>query len=221
MSERYSKRVELLVYGYVRDIEKECEFLNIPKEIPNLVYLYQKLCDEWDIKNSHPDLTIFGNLSTIRLEMNDRTRTEMTAFGAQKVTEGIFKWRLKIISLKLGRFDASPYIGIIEDTDDNLKKYKTSGAWQQVGYQLCAGNSRLWWCGYGDKGANAERGYNCYWNKNGDILEMILDLENDTLRFILNDKDCGVAFRNIKKTQYRLALTCLHLQLGSSFKFLD
>ena len=39
--------------------------------------------------------------------------------------------------------------------------------------------------------------------KEGDVIEMILDLYSFTLRYKINDKDLGIAFEDIEDTQYR------------------
>ena len=189
----------LLVYGYIREIEEEYKIRSIPKEIREIIYLYQKFSDEWDKKVSHQDLIISG--SSIRWE----NQNEMTAFGSYAVSEGIWNWKLKIKSLVGDMFIACPYIGIIESEDENtLIHYQDRGNWQKCGYQLCAGNNGLW-TRYGQC---ITRDINCVWNRVDDILEMILDLNDKTLRFVLNGQDCGVAFDEISDASYRLAITC-------------
>ena len=43
--------------------------------------------------------------------------------------------------------------------------------------------------------------------KQGDKIEMILNMKEGTLRYIVNDKDYGIAFEDIDKTKkYRLAV---------------
>ena len=36
----------------------------------------------------------------------------------------------------------------------------------------------------------------------GDIIDMILDLQNNTLRYMVNDEDFGIAFKDIERTEY-------------------
>ena len=59
---------------------------------------------------------------------------------------------------------------------------------------------------------------NCVWRNDGDISEIILDLDTGSLEFVVNGTDCGVAFSNIPQKSYRLALTCDGAQ-GSEFAF--
>ena len=40
------------------------------------------------------------------------------------------------------------------------------------------------------------------WCKDGDVLEMTLDLDQATLSFKVNDEDFGAVFKNIKKRSY-------------------
>ena len=81
---------------------------------------------------------------------------------------------------------------------------KHRGSWQMYRCQLCAGNNGLW-CKQEIDEANDN--YQCQWRNDDDILEMILNLEQGTLQFIVNE-DSGIAFKNIKKASYRLAMTC-------------
>ena len=184
MSTVYSDRQELLVCGYVRNIEKEYETLCIPEEIGDIIYSYQRSCDEWDKDHSNKLLIIDSNKGIVSFE----NESEMTAFGKQIVCKGMFKWTLKIISIKARIFEPCPYIGIIDCGGDNLTEHANDGSWETVGYQLCAGNNGLWGrCdGFGS--------YQCLWCKVDDVLEIIMDLNNGTLRYTLNDKDCGIAF---------------------------
>ena len=189
--------------------------LNIPLEINDIIFSYSKLCEEWSKKHSHKDAIINGTKTNIKF-VSDMRRT---AFGTLVVEEGVFRWKLKIISFdNLREGYGYPYVGVIEN-DVDLTEYKNYGFWDEVGCQLCAGNSGLYShdsdlydtdddASYHDQvNVIATDNYQCEWKKVGDILEIILDLNERTLRFAVNDKDCGIAFRNIKQTSYRLALT--------------
>ena len=211
MSTIYSDRGELLVCGYIRHIEKEYETLCIPEEIGDIIYSYQRSCDEWDKEHSNKHLIIDSNEGIVCFE----SESEMTAFGKQIVCKGIFKWTLKIISIKPRIFEPCPYIGIIDCDEDNLKEHVNDGSWETVGYQLCAGNNGLW-----GRSLGITASYKCLWCQINDILEIVLDLNDGTLRFILNDKDCGIAFNKVlKDAKYRLALTCLRGK-GTQFQLL-
>ena len=99
-----------------------------------------------------------------------------------------------------------PYIGIIEDNVKYMKQYQNDNNWDEHGYQLSACPEVF----YGsDDECEHDDDYECKWNKDGDILEMTLNLNERTLSFALNDEDYGNAVRNIKQTKYRLALSVL------------
>ena len=167
----------LLVHGDIRNIESDCDILNVPKEIKDIVYMYQKLCDKWDKTKSHKDAIINENLSHIRFKM--KGLHGVIAFGAEIVSQGIFKWTLKIMSVKHKKLDASLYIGIMENDEWNFIHYKSSGSWQRVGYQSWAGNGGLW-CRDRDEYDSEE--YDCLWENDGDILELILSLNQAILQ---------------------------------------
>ena len=82
-----------------------------------------------------------------------------------------------------------------------MQQYQDSPNWDQKGYQLTSAPI-LW-----HKFENYS--YECAWKNDGDILEMILDLNDRTLRFKMNDKDYGIAFDEVDTNVvgYRLALT--------------
>ena len=106
----------------------------------------------------------------------------MTVYGSNKVSQGTFTWRIKIISIELkDKWEAYPYIGIIEDSLDVMQSYKHRGSWQMYGCQLCAGNSGLWCKQQIDE---ADDNYQCQWRNDDDILEMILWKENYISRCI-------------------------------------
>eukprot|EP01084_Bolivina_argentea_P227005 383392_1 len=218
MADTYEMRQLLLVAGYVRNIELTHNLSNIPREINNIIYIYQRLCDIWSEEYSSSWVEIDSTKSKIKFE----TSSDATAFGKTVVTEGIFVWRVQIISIKFGVWQAPPYVGIVEATEQNLYSFQNSSSFEDAGYQLCGGSNTL--CGMNENPLNKFRtditvDYSCYWNKPNDILEIVLNLNERTLGFIVNGIDYGVAFRNIKQTNYCLALSYAGCA-GSEFLFL-
>ena len=300
MSTQRNKKLELLVWGYIRSIALIHKSLNIPLEINDIIYLYQRLRDEWSKKYSNKNLLI----NEIGTKLSINSAKLQTAYGQHVVQEGIFIWKLKILSNKISKhqyakrmagvgldddssskdsteredeepedeeviaelkniaqshkrmrsavqdlsirlpFDDEtnlevantmikhinatqddidllwecPYVGIIEDNEKHLKVFENSDCWDRVGCQLDAGSGDLCTYSSGDVIIVNDK-YNCVWNNVGDILEIILDLDKGTLGFVVNGKDCGVAFSNIPQKSYRLALTC-DISDGSEFVFL-
>ena len=195
---------ELLVWGYIREIEKLYKINDIPFDINDIIYLYQKICDQWSAKYSSSNIKIDETRSKIIVK-----KDSSTAFGDTVVTEGKFVWRLQIKHMGEGvNIDGeSPYVGIIEDNIKSLVRYKNSDDWDGDGCQLAAGYGNVYCNMQPEEHINAEQYYDCQWDKDGDILEITLDLGERTISFKVNDIDYGVAVSNIKQTKYRLVLT--------------
>lgn len=49
--------------------------------------------------------------------------------------------------------------------------------------------------------------HQCKWKEKGDILQITLDLDRQTLKFGINNEDHAIAVKDITKTKYRLALS--------------
>lgn len=210
-SEEVNRR-ELLVSGFVRNMEKEYEIENIPLEINDIIYLYQKYCDEWSQDLSGDGIIIDQTQNIMIIDKSEPT----TAYGSTTISEGSFVWRLKLLKLNRHLFSAPPYIGIIKDEPDNLKQYRNDADWEQVGYQLCAGRGKLW-IEWGSEAIEKDKDGDLLWIEPGDIIEITLDLNQQLLYFEVNGKKNG--FKNISKTKYRLALSVRDLN-GSKFQLL-
>merc|ERR1712154_461543 len=104
-------------------------------------------------------------------------------------------------------------IGIMEDSMDNLVRFRDSAYWDKAGYQYCGGN------GYLDATDRPGSFYDCTFCEETDILEMILDLNNLTLQYIINGQDDGPQFTEIKQTKYRLACSMSNAK-GTKFAIL-
>ena len=191
------EKMKLLVWGFIHDIHKIHKSLNIPVDINDIIYLYIKFCDEWSREYTHNDI----NIDVITNEIKSNSNGLMNAFGSQTVQSGVYKWQIKILSLHYkSNFDARPYVGIIKDDEEQLRLYVGSGSWERVGYQFCGGN--------GCKFASKSYDYSCMfrWKNPNDVLTIVLDLDEGTMRLGVNDKDYGIAFENIEPGKYRLAL---------------
>ena len=190
---------ELLVSAYVREMEKIYNIMNIPVDIIDIIHLYQQVCDKWSKEYSHPDIIIDDTDNTITFDADDTA----TAFGTRLVDNGVYKWVIKRLTKQRSQYKTHPYIGIIKDNQQDLEKYVDISSWEYVGYQYCGGSGYI--CGMNRPEQGFE--FNFEWNKINDELEIILDLNQQTLAFSLNEKDPVIAFENIDKAKYRLALT--------------
>ena len=196
------KGQRLLISGYVRNMERVYIFENIPNVINDIIYLFLKFYDQWSTKYSSSKIEIDKDgLSFVVKE--DACHS---AFGEHVVRDGLFVWRIQIM---VNQIDADehegPYVGVIVDNEDNLARYADGDNWEDCGYQWCAVNGTFV---TNNKMSCSGRGnYLLEWDGKGDILEISLNLNELTLRFKVNDKDRGVAVKDIEKTAYRLVLT--------------
>ena len=122
MTTTEKKQKQLLVVGYMGVMERMYKLKTIPVDICNIIYSYMKCCDEWSVKYSSHDIDINATNNMITINTKDHN----TAFGQHVVEEGIFIWRIKMISIHRGIYQAPPYVGIMEDNEDNLRAYKES-----------------------------------------------------------------------------------------------
>ena len=191
-------------------MEKECKISNIPEVISEVIYSFQKFCDEWDDKYSHKYLKI----DNVQNMITYTTDNMMTAYGSQTVKSGKFTWRLRLKSYTYCRAGAfPPYIGIIQDNDAMMKRYEDGNGWEAVGYQLSSAPT----CFATD--GEVAGAYKCSWCKNGAVLEMTLDLDKRSPSFVMNGTDYGNAFWDIQVDTYRLAISMLFSQ-GSEIELL-
>ena len=108
MDERPNKR-ELLVYGYIRNIETQYKHLNpIPIENNNIIYLYQRLCDEWSEKYKSKHVTI-SHQGIVSINHG----ADLSIYGKEAVTRGVFIWIVKIIEFNGHPGSDLPYIGMV------------------------------------------------------------------------------------------------------------
>ena len=211
---------ELLVWGYIRNAQKHYRNMNIPLDINDIIYLYQRMYDEWNEEYSSKCIKIYENKSMMLVARKGLP----TVYGTHVVSQGIFIWKIKILVWNSTNFlePRAPYVGITEDIDSHLKEYTNQRGWCTKGYELSGKDGSLtaadprMYVGYYKKNNN----YGAIWNKKGDILEIVLNLDKRTLSFKVNDKDFGVAFENIKVAKYRLAMS-FFMNKGSKFVFVD
>ena len=206
---------ELLVAGYMREIEIMYKMMNIPMEIIHIIYLYKQFCDKWDKKYSHNSIIIDDITNQIMFTSIDDT----TAFGCHVVEgdlNGFYKWKIRLISIKYDAiFRAHPYVGIIKDDENILNEYIDNGSWQFDGYQFCGGTGSF----YSMDAPDVTHSIDFKWKCPNDILEIILDFEEQTLKLVLNEKESVIVSDCLEKGRYRLALGCNNAQ-GAQFELL-
>ena len=124
-----------------------------------------------------------------------------TAFCTNIINKGTFKWTLKLISK--GTVGNSMSIGIIDSSKTNKPFTSFIGGRDDIisyGYYSCNGAS----CSVTKYGYPP---YGVSYGTVGDVVTTILDMDNLTLAYEVNGKYQGIAFENIKKISYTLAIS--------------
>ena len=209
----------------------------LPLDIHCIIECYQRYgcSDTWDEEHSSEDITITQSPDKFLIEL--KYNHDIIAFGRNvfslgkskqimfnfwryppdcrpnpifhltcKGKQGIAEWRLQIVSLSCS-WDEPPYIGIIEDSMDNLQMYQENSNWFDKGYQLSIGDGKIL--------SSLTNNHQVCMIRNKDLKQMtyiniILDLSKRKLTFIFkqeNKEDSEISVRNIKLTKYRLALS--------------
>lgn len=203
-------RKELLVWGYIRDIEKMYIHFNIPIEINDIIYLYQRFYDAWCQKYKAECVEIDADQSMVSID----TKSGVTVYGEEVIKQGIHEWKVNIISFKIFDGSSFPHIGIIENDEDVLLEYLTNTNFDDFGHLFCGG--------VGDAYSFAEQlddiKANFVWMKKGDTLVMKLDLNKGKLYFKMNDSDDDQLYIDVgaSPTGYRFALA---VSSKSQFRF--
>ena len=155
-------RNELLVWGYIKNIEKVYKTLNIPIEINDIINLYHRLYDKWSQKYKSELISIDTHKSIVTVNSKNGG---VTMYGKEVIKEGVFKWRVKIISFDMQHGYSFPHIGIVEDHPEFLNNYLDNVNFDTFGHLLCAG--------FGSPYSFARKIHDVkakfVWQRNGDI----------------------------------------------------
>lgn len=200
-----------LVYGYIRI---EFSFLQIPSDIINEVGRFLSFADKWNQSYTSDTITINEEDNSMTIKDTARHSTLCIAYGNAVIdkTSGVYSWKLRIIDSKERKHVLwFMVIGIARDDHEMLSQSTTffSRRWdaQRHSKGFVTGHAKKKCL---DNEMNIKRsvyGKENQFSTKGDKLEMILNMKDGTLRYIVNDEDYGVAFDNIDTTQkYRLAI---------------
>ena len=194
--ESIDKGRQLSVSGYIHEQEKNCK-IHIPQGLILLCILfYGNDVDEWD-----PEFV--GKF----MQLSNRTITNNSwsmscAYCKRIIKCGRFQWKFRIDECGNGSmFDGKFMIGIwkIKDKKPLTNTYFTVGGNQGYGFDPC--DTVLT---EKESGRTIGRKYGTQC-KNGTIIEMILDLNDLTLRYIMDGVDYGKAF-DVERCEYRAAV---------------
>ena len=201
----------MVILTYIRI---EVSFLNIPSDVTNLVDRFLIFTDQWNESYTSHTMKINSADNSITIKNAENIAELCMAYGDSVIdsTSGVQSWKLKITHSEKENRSGWWFtvIGIVRDDQIMLRKSTTAFEWrwdaQRYSYGFVTGR------GYKKCiDANNRKKDTLYGEKNqfkgkGDRLEMILNVKEGTLRYIVNDKDYGNAFVSIDTTKrYRLA----------------
>eukprot|EP01084_Bolivina_argentea_P279175 477244_1 len=191
-----NKRFKCAVYGYVHGYDSF-----FPQPIMDIVLCYYYIHDKWNTKNSSTSLTV--NEKSVKVGPASGYKSG-NGFLTTVVSEGIYSWKFKIINM----CDELNF-GVRKITSDPIGSARF---WvSSHGYAIEASNCTNTSSKQGnimdpnDTFFKVTKSYGVKCKKN-DIILMILDLNECTLKFEINGTDYGVAFSNIEKTKYIAAI---------------
>ena len=205
------QREQDIVFGFVHEIEKlfpiDNPYYNISKFIIYICLSFYHILDKWDINCKSQHIQIKDNVIT------GHNLDYQTAFlHTICKSPNKYHWRFKI-ELFNGKYASwNNLIGVYKLNDRPLPSLSVENDFVHMdncGYAFVSSSGELTdasspgdYCVNGTV-LNTEFGIAC---KQGDTIEMTLDLTQWTIGYVINGKDYGVAFRDIEKCDYRAAV---------------
>ena len=185
-------KTDILVSGGIRDIAKEYKLL-IPHDINGICFDYWliKECDHWDKSRLAVNAVIDGQI----VKLSSIGARQASTFGCISIDKGSYEWKIKFISSVQWCC-----IGIIEDTPEILKQYQNDNDYHYSnGGFILNVNGQF----YGD----VSRAYSAAFDEKGTVIAIKLNMDDHTLSYMINDKDLGIAMKDIPQKAYRFVLT--------------
>eukprot|EP01084_Bolivina_argentea_P260270 439479_1 len=200
-------KTKTIVHGYLRKSHKI-----IPDIVIHICLLFYDR-DMWDPQHIGCEMEIDtkdSNIISYKLNAFSGLCGYNTAFLSRicdPLSKSIYHWKFKIIMLS----NVWNLIGIWKITNNSPPKdtYFTKGFY--TGYAINITRGRLVVLTSGGKSS----GDYCCQCKSADVVEMFLDCTKDVeLKYTINGKDYGVAFKIDTRHKYRAAV-CLQSPIGS------
>ena len=202
---------QLTVYGYIRELEKSLS-MSIPKEVILIFIIFYGNCRQWDPEWISPRQ---------KLDQQSQIVTHVTnSCVASSFCEPIIEakpirhsWKFQIISVKGGGLMVIGIWKLKEGIEPPTNSYFAKG--KRRGYAFDVRGPRLSDSRDGAVTHTLPYGVRCDTN---DIIEMIVDLENKELSFLINGKAYGKA-HDIELDRYRAAVWMF--KAGDAVKLLE
>ena len=196
--DRIPQRSKCLMFGYIRRIQslfpQNVSYFNIPTSIINICILYFYLFDTWDIQHKSAGIIVENKIIKHLKGGWD------TIFLRNIVNTDKHHWKFKIIK----HSGNCLMIGIWNNKYQIKSDYEYIGEKANISYVFDAYFARL----------NKHEKYN-HWRRDNsygrrikpnDVVEMVLDFNNLSLSYSINDVSYGKA-HDIKKGEYRAAVS--------------
>ena len=196
------KKLSKIVYGWIREAEKELQLTHIPRMISSICILYY-----------HED-EIFGSVSKeTKISKDGKCITKINKtwfninYGINKIessADNRYRWDFSL--KKLGGHML--FIGITSSEEMETERYICDGDGRNSSYILWA-YGRIW-DPVNKKWNFPKDAFKFY---EGDKISMILDLSKSTLAVTINDKFTTIAYDDIRKAdtiQYRMFVSIYH-----------
>ena len=206
-SARFIDDKSLIVDGYLKDCQKLFKSKSIYYTIPQLIYniiLMYIVSFKWDTLNKGWNIAITDNGKSIEQIISKSTKSNTSdnnksneehfgsLFSQNIMSRNVYHWRFKIKEIT----NIETTFGIIGVKDEMICDDKFYGEKTKTAYGMIINYGRL-------TDTKSKYGTKC---KANDIVEMVVDMKEYELKFIINNVDYGVAFR-LKRGKYKLAIT--------------
>ena len=201
-----------LIFGYIHEIEKLYK-LNIPEPIILLFALFYISNAEWDLSILSNYIKVSGDNNEYVENMEDIDEDWKSIFGKRICCGyGKYEWNLEIVESSSSNNNWNIMVGIIKNDARFCMKARDRSAFEKFTSIGIVGSERgivEWWI--------VNRKYGEKFEKVGDTIKVILDLDNLTLSYTINGTDYGPAIDSTnsydfdlnKENEYRFALSLI------------
>eukprot|EP01084_Bolivina_argentea_P209043 356177_1 len=200
-----NNKSKLIVYGYLREfqnntfgeISKINPYYNMPQIVENICLIYYYLYDKWDSQYIAKVHTLNEKNQCIE---HTGEPFYQSSFCSTIADCGKYHWKFKIKHVP--KQHGWIVIGIWKTMSKRkppIHTYFTEGDSYDSGYGYVVTEANITNASGGGRGGSY--GVTC---KSGDIVDMLLNFDNLTLKYSVNDKDMGIAFL-ITNTPYKAA----------------
>ena len=212
-TKQINQRVIDYVNGYIRSIQSTLPGDNANSSIPALVIhwilMYYYSGDKFDSGNCAGGIYRYrlSGYNTIYTDVAERGGSQ-PAFLTRIANKGEHKWKFKLMNFERDNGTIKSIVfgvwKLSNPIDPTIEMFKDDMDGKIYGWRPSYKN------GYAFSGKKLDHQYGDRKCRSGDIIEMILDLNEWKLRYTLNDKDQGICYENIEKCQYKAMIYLLH-----------